>query len=146
MECMYCERDEVFSQIYIPICTFPCSEVLLMKDQTYRGRCAVAFLGGHFTEVFQIPEKQRMAYLSEVIMVAQVLYELFSPDKINYAIYGDVVSHVHVHLVPKYRTAPAFGEPFLNGADKKILSDADYDLLVSAIREKIQSFEKDRTD
>ena len=40
---------------------------------------------------------------------AEVLHELFHPDKINFGAYGDTMHHLHFHLVPKYRDGFEWG-------------------------------------
>ena len=69
--------------------------------------------------------------MKEVSDVAQVLKSVTKADKMNYAIYGDLVSHVHVHLVPKYRNGSEWGRAFsmdfrgrfIKEEEKKILKD-----------------------
>ena len=44
---------------------------------------------------------------------AQAVTDLLHPDKINYLIFGDTSTHLHVHIVPKYRDGKDWGKVFL---------------------------------
>ena len=131
MGCMYCEENKDLHDIMDFIIKLQYSKVYLFKDQYYYGRCVVAYCGTHYDELFEIPEKERLGYMKEVSDVAQALKSITGADKINYAIYGDLVSHVHVHLVPKYKNGPEWGSAFsmefkgrfIKEEEKKALTD-----------------------
>ena len=102
-ECFYCEKDnEKRKALMLDVCELPYSIVYLFRDQKNKGRCVVAFKG-HKTEYFQLTPEENAGYFADVAKVAKVLDELYHPDKINYATYGDGMPHVHVHIVPKYK-------------------------------------------
>jgi diadenosine tetraphosphate (Ap4A) HIT family hydrolase len=117
----------------IEICKLKLSTVYLFKDQTFKGRCVVAF-PEHKRELFELSESDLNVFMNDVAKVAVVLQNLFAPGKINYAIYGDKVSHLHFHIVPKYETGPHWGEPFHLSSSKKILSQTEYDELIQMIK------------
>jgi len=55
-------------------------------------------------------------------------------SKINYAIYGDLVPHLHYHVVPKYRGGPNWGEPFaLQPPAQRYLTEEGYSEVIGAI-------------
>ena len=60
-----------------------------------------------------------------------------NPDKVNYATYGDKVSHLHVHVVPKYENGPDWGGPFKDDRTPVILSEEEYIRRVEQIREHL---------
>ena len=41
-------------------------------------------------------------------MVKNVLENVFQPDLFNYASLGNVTPHLHVHIIPRYRTLRLF--------------------------------------
>ena len=128
---MYCEENKDLQDIMDFITKLQYSKVYLFKDQYYYGRCVLAYCGTHYDELFEIPENERLGFMKEVSDVAQILKSVTKADKMNYAIYGDLVSHVHVHLVPKYRNGPEWGIAFymdfrgrfIKEEEKKILKD-----------------------
>ena len=110
--------------------------VYLFRDQKNKGRCVVAFKG-HKTEYFQLTPEENAGYFADVAKVAKVLDELYHPDKINYATYGDGMPHVHVHIVPKYKGGVSWGQPFSDSLPKVLLTDAEYDAMIADLRAKL---------
>lgn len=51
--------------------------------------------------------------------------------------FGDLVPHVHVHVVPKYKDGPDWGNPFDDTQGKKELTDAEYQKMVDELKETI---------
>lgn len=134
--CFYCENGEKLRSLMIEICELPYSKVYLNRDQKHRGRCIVA-LKDHKTEYFQLTPEENAGYFAEVSKVARAIFDLYHPDKINYATYGDGVPHVHVHIVPKYQDGLNWGAPFDDTLPKQLLSDGEYGEMVEALRTEI---------
>jgi diadenosine tetraphosphate (Ap4A) HIT family hydrolase len=62
----------------------------------------------------------------------------FSPDKINYAIFGDLYPHLHMHLVPKYKGGPEWGGPFVLDLFKdRRMSPEELEKLAEQIRKNL---------
>ena len=120
----------------LDVCELPYSIVYLFRDQKNKGRCVVAFKG-HKTEYFQLTPEENAGYFADVAKVAKVLDELYHPDKINYATYGDGMPHVHVHIVPKYKGGVSWGQPFSDSLPKVLLTDAEYDAMIADLRAKL---------
>jgi diadenosine tetraphosphate (Ap4A) HIT family hydrolase len=136
-ECLYCARDERLSKILIEICRLETSTLYLSREQTYRGRCVVA-LDTHETELFQLDGDTLGRFSRDVSKAAATLQRAFRPDKINYAIYGDLASHLHCHVVPKHRTAQGWGEPFaLSPSAPQYLPEEEYRDLITAIKKHL---------
>ena len=126
--CYYCDQDEGFRSLLFKICDLKASSVFLCTDQTLPGRCTIMFKD-HYNELFEIPKEERDEYMDDVCALAQTIKELFGADKINYAIYGDEVTHVHYTLCPKYRGKLGWGGPFVlfpEEKDKITLTDEQY--------------------
>lgn len=114
MNCNYCETDSIKRRSLMDeICVLDFSTVYLFKDQTYPGRVVVAF-NKHKEELFEFTEQELLGFWTDVSIVAKILSQLFCADKINYSVWGDNVRHYHVHVVPKKKDLPCWGEPFLN--------------------------------
>ena len=136
-ECFYCEDGEKRKSLMIEICKLDYATVYLNRNQKYPGRCVVK-LNEHKTEYFQMTKDQRYGYFEELAATAKAIYDLYHPDKINYATFGDLVPHVHVHVVPKYQGGPDWGLPFDDTQGRVELSDAEYQKMVDELREAIE--------
>lgn len=117
MDCFYCKKDERQNALMAPLAELTWSDVYLFRDQKHRGRCIVA-LKEHRDEIWQLSDEQRNGFFAEVAAVAQAVSAYADADKINYAIYGDKVSHFHVHVVPKREGELQWGGPFTDDIEK----------------------------
>ncbi len=116
----------------LPLAALSWSDVYLFRDQKHRGRCIVA-LKEHRDEIWQLSEEQRNGFFAEVSAVAEAVSRFAQADKINYAIYGDLVSHFHVHVVPKRKDKLQWGGPFTDTVEKKLLTEEEYAAIGKAI-------------
>jgi diadenosine tetraphosphate (Ap4A) HIT family hydrolase len=121
----------------IEVCDLQASTVFLFKEQTYHGRCIVAYKD-HATEMYELEDEALLAYMEDVNKVAKGLKELFNPVKVNYGAYSDKLPHLHFHLVPKYTDGPDFGGTFTMNPQKVYLSDEEYMEMVISIKSKLK--------
>jgi len=108
--------------------------VMLNRDQFFPGYTFV-FAKNHVTELFHLEREVRSAVMEEVSAVAAALYKLFQPAKINYELLGNMVPHMHWHLVPRFTTDPLWPRPIWSEPhDEKLLSPAGYAERIESIR------------
>lgn len=138
MDCFYCKKDQRLLNLMIPMVEMTWSDVYLFRDQKHYGRCIVA-LKGHKDEIFQLSDEERNGFFGEVSAVAETIAKHTGAAKINYAIYGDLVSHFHVHLVPKQADGLQWGGPFTDTLPKEFLSEAEYTSLATDLIAQLQS-------
>lgn len=138
MGCFYCEKSQALTDQMVLVCELEESVVYLVKDQSFPGRCVVT-CKEHVTELFSLPAPRRHVYTDEVALVSRAIYELFDADKMNYAIYGDGVPHLHVHLVPKKKDGYCWGGPFRMDGEKVLLGEKEQADRIALIAEKISS-------
>ena len=89
--------------------------VMLNSDQFFPGYTFV-FTKHHVTELFHLEREMRGVVMEEVTAVAAALDKVFQPEKINYELLGNMVPHMHWHLVPRFATdrlwpRPIWAEP-----------------------------------
>lgn len=135
--CFYCVKDQRLSDLMIEICELTASTLYLFKEQTYRGRCIVAYKG-HVNELFELPAEERNLFMADVAKAATAIKKAFGPNKINYGVYSDKLPHLHFHLVPKYQDGPSWGSTFaMMPEDKVLLQEAEYNQLIQLIKESL---------
>ncbi len=134
--CSYCAEGALLDAFGIKICELPMSKVILFKEQSHRGRVIVA-CKQHVDDITDLSREDRIAFLEDVNRVAEVLHDLFKPDKINFGAYGDTMHHLHFHLVPKYRDGYEWGGVFAMNPKERFLSEAEYGELIDLIRGKL---------
>ncbi|MDY6323053.1 MAG: HIT family protein [Succinivibrio sp.] len=131
--CFYCMDTDKRRELMTEITSLKLADLYLFRDQTYTGRCVLKFRD-HKTDFSQLTDEENLEFAKELRQVAAALTKAFHPDKINYAVYGDLVPHLHIHIVPKYKGGPQWGGPFTDTGPKKYLSDAEYQELIAKIR------------
>jgi len=83
------------------------ARVVLVGDADHPGFCRV-ILNTHEKEMTGLPDAQRARLMEVVFVVEQTLRELLAPDKINLASLGNVVPHLHWHVIPRFADDPQF--------------------------------------
>jgi len=119
------------------IAELECSYVLLNRDQFFPGYTFL-LIKEHLTELFHLDREWRIMVMEEVTAVASALNTLFKPDKINYELLGNMVPHMHWHLVPRFRTDQVWPRPiWAVPHEEAILSPAGYTERIEQIRKAI---------
>jgi len=132
-ECLYCQNNDTLHQLMIKIEDLQVSQLFLFKEQSYAGRCNVVY-NDHAAELHELSDEQRNLFMKDVATVAKAMAKAFNPTKINYGAYADTLSHLHVHIVPKYKDGYGFGGVFEMNPQKTYLSDQEYEAVIKKIK------------
>lgn len=135
-DCLYCNKNQTQKDLMIEVCELNVSTVFLFKEQSYRGRCIVAYKD-HAVELYELQGAELLAFMEDVNKVARAMKELFSPVKINYGAYSDKLPHLHIHLAPKYEDGPDYGSTFVMNSQKTYLSETEYSEMVDQLKKKL---------
>ena len=135
-QCLYCQNNETLHDLMIEFAQLSVSRAFLFKEQTYRGRCLVAYKD-HVNDLNELSDDDRNAFMADVARVTRAMQKAFNPVKINYGAYSDKLSHLHFHLAPKYEGGPDYGDTFQMNPGKVYLSDAEYQELIAKIKENL---------
>ena len=131
--CSYCAEGALLDAFGIKICDLPASKLYLFTEQSHKGRVIVASKF-HVSEMINLSDADRHAFLDDVCRVAKALHAAFQPKKVNYGAYGDTGCHLHFHLVPKYEGEFEYGGTFEMNPKRKTLAPEEYDALIAAIK------------
>ncbi len=116
------------------IATLDESVAYLHADQFFPG-WTVLVLRRHATELFELDAPARARLVEEVSAAARVLAGLFEARKVNYALLGNQLPHVHWHVIPRLPTDPAPREaPFAVAHEPVALPAAERARRIAAIR------------
>lgn len=136
-DCLYCNNKEKLDSLMLYVADLKVSKLYLFKEQTYFGRCVVAYKD-HAVELIDLDKEQAALLLEDVRQVGRALQKMLHPDKINYGMYSDTLPHLHVHVVPKYQGAHSFGTTFeMNVNPPKYLTDAEYTELIEKLKHNL---------
>ena len=135
-DCLYCQNNETLHSLMIEVATLRVSRLFIFKEQTYHGRCLVAYKD-HVDDLNLLSDEERNAFMADVAQVTRAMQKVFNPAKINYGAYSDTLSHLHFHLIPKYVDGPDFGGLFQMNPKKTYLSDKEYAEMAEAIKKAL---------
>ena len=120
--CPMCSRWDADSDLRIM--ELPHSYVILNRDQYFQGY-TLLFTKNHVTELFHLHRDLRAALMEELSMVAEALYSAYSPAKINYELLGNMVPHIHWHIVPRFSSEPLWPRPIWAEPHEELLLSPD---------------------
>lgn len=133
--CPMCHRWQADADLRIA--EFEHSYLILNRDQFFPGYCLL-FTKAHQTELFHLAPAGRQGLMEEVSGVAAALAACFKPDKLNYELLGNMVPHIHWHLVPRFRSEPLWPRPIWAEPHQEVtLSPDDYRRRCDLIREHL---------
>jgi len=74
--------------------------------------------------------------MEDVSTIAKALHTTFQPDKMNYELLGNMVPHIHWHLVPRFATDPLWPRPIWSeDHPEKLLAPDEYRQRILSIRQ-----------
>lgn len=79
-ECLYCQNNETLHNLMIEIAQLSVSRVFLFKEQTYRGRCLVAYKD-HVNDLNELSDEERNAFMADVVRVTRAMDKGISSGK-----------------------------------------------------------------
>lgn len=84
--------------------------VILVDDPAYPGFCRVIW-HEHVKEMSDLAPADRLLLNDAVWHVELALREVMAPGKVNVASLGNVVPHLHWHVIPRYADDAHFPNP-----------------------------------
>lgn len=134
--CLYCQNNETLHSLMIEVAQLSVSRMFIFREQTYRGRCLVAYKD-HVDDLNLLSDADRNAFMSDVAKVTRAMQAVFHPDKINYGAYSDTLEHLHFHLIPKYEGGPDWGGVFQMNPRQVYLTDAEYQKMAEQLKAQL---------
>src|SRR5262245_21969382 len=114
------------------------SSLYLATNQTYRGHCQLVFDSRHACRADELTRDEWRAYSDDLFSAQQAILQVTRPDHLNVELLGNVVPHLHWHIVPRYFSDPRWGMPIwttpLSEMRETKLEAADRAALIDAIR------------
>jgi diadenosine tetraphosphate (Ap4A) HIT family hydrolase len=99
--------------------------VIVVDDANYPGFCRVVW-NDHVREMSDLATADRLLVNDAVWRLETAVREVMGPDKVNVASLGNVVPHLHWHVIPRYVDDVHFPNPIWGAAlrdpDEKTLA------------------------
>lgn len=115
--CTICQRLLTIKDSPLLIKEFEHSFLVLGDHQFFNGYCVVHYKK-HVRDLYELSPQIQSELFLEVMQAAKAINKAFSPWKLNYSCYGNVVEHIHWHIFPRYESDPDLRmHPWLHSAD-----------------------------
>jgi diadenosine tetraphosphate (Ap4A) HIT family hydrolase len=116
-----------------PVCNLLLSTVLLMSDQRYPWFIMVPRRPNLVEITDLVPEDQQTLY-QEINHAAQTVKTVFSADKLNIAALGNVVPQLHIHVIARFRSDPAWPQPVWSVGKPEPYTKKDAETVISLFK------------
>lgn len=93
--------------------------VVLVADADYPGFCRV-ILNAHVPEMTDLEPALRNRLMQVVFAVEDAVRQVMQPTKINLACFGNVVPHLHWHVIPRHADDAHFPQPVWGARQREV--------------------------
>ncbi len=114
-----------------------CRIILVTDTPDYPGFCRV-ILNHHAKEMTDLTPQDRTRLMEAVWKTEQAVRDTMQPDKINLASLGNVVPHLHWHVIPRFQNDRHFPNPIW-GEAKRETGRTPLPMLAESLRIALQS-------
>lgn len=122
-------------ELWSPIEQLSVSDLSLYSDSRFPGR-SILSLRDHWESLEELPEELLQDFLRDVRRSIAALKLATGSERINFAVLGNTVPHVHAHLIPRYpeQELKPGSSPWDDPRPREKLSEAREDELIVTIR------------
>ena len=117
----------------VPVCDLELCRVLLSRDANYPWLVLSPQRDG-LRDLHDLNDADGIAILEEIRRCSQALVDLYRPDKMNVAALGNQVPQLHIHIIARFTTDPAWPGPVWGRVPAADYDDAARDSLISRLR------------
>jgi diadenosine tetraphosphate (Ap4A) HIT family hydrolase len=117
--------------------------VVQVDEPGYPGFCRVIWQA-HVKEMSDLAAADRAHCMAVVLGVEQALRRLLRPEKINLASLGNMVAHLHWHVIPRFTDDPHFPQPVWAARQREgsASRQTDAQALATVIAEELKNINK----
>ncbi len=121
------------------------STLFLDRNQAYRGHCVLVFDPRHVVRIDQLTPSEWTSFAEDLRVSESALFAVFKPDHMNVESLGNMVPHLHWHIIPRYMDDPRWGGPIWTTAQAELaqagLAGDEYRELVEKIKSAIDKLD-----
>ncbi|MCY4394496.1 MAG: HIT family protein [Rhodospirillaceae bacterium] len=117
----------------VPVCDLELCRVLLSRDANYPWLVLSPRRDG-LRDLHDLNDADGIAVLEEIRRCSQALVDLYRPEKMNVAALGNQVPQLHIHIIARFTTDPAWPGPVWGRVPAADYDDAARDSLISRLR------------
>jgi diadenosine tetraphosphate (Ap4A) HIT family hydrolase len=114
----------------------PLSRVLVINDANYPWVLLVP-RRPDIVEIIDLDEVAQAQLMTEITRVSRAVREVTKCDKLNVAALGNMVPQLHVHIIARFRTDPAWPKPVWGVAPPRDYNREDLHAFATPLRARI---------
>ena len=126
--------DERLAADSVAIGRLPLSDLLLARDARFPWLILVP-RRADMAEIIDLAPEDRAALLDEIVLVSEALRTVTGCDKLNVAALGNMVRQLHVHVIARFTTDPAWPGPIWGRGEAVAYEPGVRDKLAGRIRD-----------
>lgn len=115
------------------------SDLRLMNDERFPWLVLIP-RKNNIIELHDLEKKELIDLLDEITSVSKTLQRLFQADKMNIATFGNIVPQLHVHIIARFKTDPAWPKPVFGFEAPVPYSTNKAQQMITNIREIIGNY------
>src|SRR5262245_6936544 len=108
--CPFCAADLDETDEWLLVQRSTQTKLWISKNQTYRGHCSLVFLGRHVERLDELDDTEFREFTGDLRNAVRAMRQAFTPDHVNVEMLGNVVRHLHAHVIPRYQDDPRWGQ------------------------------------
>lgn len=122
--CLICDRINMIQQGRNPyfVAELDTGYIVIADYQYFKGY-TIFLCKQDVRELHELNNEFKIKFLEEMSIVSEAVYHSFEPIKLNIELLGNIDSHVHWHIVPRYGTDPFPHGPAWLTDDKLLRSE-----------------------
>ncbi|ROP83657.1 diadenosine tetraphosphate (Ap4A) HIT family hydrolase [Stella humosa] len=117
----------------IPVIQLGLSTVLLMDEPAWPWLILVP-MRADVRELTDLSADERQVLIEEIALAERVLARLHRPDKLNVGALGNMVPQLHIHVIARHTTDPAWPRPVWGAVERTRHPPAAAADMVAALR------------
>lgn len=102
--------DPRLEESSVPVAYWPLAQLRLKDDARFHWLLLIPRRAG-VVELTDLDEADYAQLTAEILAATRLVQEVARPDKTNVATLGNVVTQMHVHVVARFRSDPAWPDP-----------------------------------
>jgi diadenosine tetraphosphate (Ap4A) HIT family hydrolase len=120
------------------IIDLPLCQVFIENEKHYPWLILVPKKNG-IKKLIDLSIDDQMIVLQEMNIVQKILWNLFSPSQINVAALGNKTPQLHIHIIARFETDPAWPHTVWDHHVKELYSHDDFDKITISLQQAFQS-------
>ena len=126
-------------ELWLPIASLAVADLALYSDGRFPGRCILK-LRAHSESLEDLSDELGLDFLRDVKLASVAIRRATGAARVNFAVLGNTVAHVHGHLIPRFPDSESKpgSSPWDDPRPRAKLDSAREDELIAAIRRELE--------